>query len=231
MNKHHVSSCGCVCEELSCGTYRSLSKCNKHLSKQQKIEDLSQRYYESLGVLKDGEFQPTNHVKELEENLGKIVPASRLPSTSGLEIGGGASPYVKDVFLNRGYTYTGLEPSRWAGEFLREKYPSTHMVSDTLEQFKTDKKFSLILSAHSLEHMVDALYALKKMSNLLETGGLLYLVIPDNSDLVNPDHYWFFTPESIVYHIRQSGMEVIRQSVSQYVPKEKFIYTLARKVG
>lgn len=88
----------------------------------------------------------------------------------------------------------------------------------------------MILSAHSLEHMIDAPAALEKMAEYLAPGGVLYLIVPHGfDDPVNPDHYWFFDTAALDVTMQGAGLIVESMQVRRRVEHERFIYCKARK--
>ena len=80
-----------------------------------------------------------------------------------------------------------------------------------------------------LEHFDDAPKMLQKMYTTLKPGGYLYLLIPDDSDLGNPDHFWFFKESTIVQWFQEVGFVGIKSISEQVVIYEKFIYVVGRK--
>jgi len=77
--------------------------------------------------------------------------------------------------------------------------------------------------------MKDAPAAVKKMANHLMPGGMLYILVPDDTDLTNPDHLWFFNRVSLARVMALAGLEVESIVLRQRVPHEQFIYCKAKK--
>lgn len=98
-----------------------------------------------------------------------------------------------------------------------------------IDKFETTQRYDVVLAAHVLEHVPDASSTLAKFNQVLLPGGALYLVIPDDQDLMNQDHNWFFTVASLVTMLAEYGFVVERCSTEKIVPQEDFIYCLARK--
>jgi SAM-dependent methyltransferase len=219
--------CGCViATDEGSGVLRSLAKCPEHSRVHRDPAGLDGGYYASLGVLTpEHRLAATRHVAELVEALGPI------PSPTGcnlaLEVGCGASPYVGAI-REAGWVYAAVDPSSWASEWMRKAHDAPCHAVD-FEDLAEDSPRGLILSAHSLEHMADSPEAIKKCARLLDFGGILLLVVPDDSDHFNPDHLWHYTPETLRSSLEAAGLIVEAVESRRIVPHENFLYARARK--
>lgn len=222
-----IYKCGCQNERHEpTGALQCVSKCARHTRASQAPEGLGEAYYTELGLLKGGVLQPTNHVAELVDALGPFPETDR--EGLALEIGCGVSPYVGAI-KDAGWVYMGLDASLWAVEWTCNQW-DVGMIHGTWEQANLKQlKFGLIFSAHALEHMADAPAALQKMADALEPGGQLWLVVPDDSDPVNPDHIWFWSFESLTNAIKQAGLVVDLMTSRRIIERESFIYVRAIK--
>lgn len=222
-------SCGCINELLECGSQRSVSKCSSHRAMQREVGTLGEDYYKHIDALDaQGEPRCDRYGDELAETIGGFKQR-KIYAGLALEVGCGASPYVRAI-RDAGYRYIGIDPSPFAANFVSRKYgDGVTAFAEKIETFNPTYLFDLILVAHSLEHMEQAPQALQKVSQLLAPGGLLYLIIPDNTDPLNPDHLWFFSEDSLRYHLGQAGFVIDRFEVRKRIERENFIYVLARK--
>lgn len=193
-------------------------KCKSHRRIQNTTTHLAQDYYHEL----QGDDK-TIHIGQFIENFGEL---QQVESDSVLEIGAGTSQYVP-MFLSKGYTYAAVEPSVYAADWINSKYGVT-VHNTAFESFKTDKQYDIVFSAHCLEHFKNAIAELHHMKRLLKPNGLLYVLIPDDSDLSNSDHYWFFNTSSISEAFELLDMEVVSIKLNRYVPKENFIYIIGK---
>ncbi len=219
--------CGCVNERHEpTGALRSVSKCRRHTQASKKPETLGEAYYAEFGLLKNGVLQPTNHVAELTEALGPL-PRSTYSEHAALEIGCGVSPYVGAI-QDAYWAYTGLDASPWAAAWTAD-YWNTVAIACTWEAWQPVWDYGFILSAHALEHMADAPAALQKMSDSLESGGQLWLVVPNDDDPVNADHLWFFDEGSLRRAVESAGLTVEVIAKRKYVKHEHFLYCRASK--
>lgn len=217
-----IHQCGCVNEiHEPSGVLRSVSKCEYHQSRYREPSKLDGDYYAELKAL-DG---PQNHVRELTEALGPIPTA--FGNHWALEIGCGASQYPGAI-LESEWVYFGLDIARWSAEWTARRW-KVQTAACSWEEWNPPVPYSFILCAHAIEHMNDAPEAIRKMARTLEPGGELWIVVPDDSDPVNPDHLWHFTADGLRRCVTDSGLEVIALEVRKPVPRENFIYLRAKK--
>lgn len=224
-----IYPCGCRNElHEPTGALRNVHRCQQHARDAQVPETLGEHYYAHFGLLDRGMLQPTAHVPELVEALGD-VPAPG-DNKDVLEIGCGVSPYAA-MLIGRGWNYTGIDPSRWACGWMRRMY-SVDMIPvrfDAVDPPELHGPYGMILSTHALEHMDDAPRALARCAELLAPGGQLWLVVPDGTDKVNPDHNWFFSQDSLWFAVESTGLTVETITIRRYVQRENFLYLRASK--
>lgn len=222
--------CGCILQEhVGTGARISVRRCPSHSQCSKNPKTLNQRYYQGLGSINaSGELTPGKYLEEFEEGMGEL-PRPALSGAKAIEIGGGISPYAS-MLLDRGYHYTLVEPSPVACEIMQSKFPTitTHscLFPQELPPTVVSGLYDVVLSAHSLEHMRHAINALWYMGQLLTPTGKLYLLIPNDEDLTNPDHFWFFNEESIRKAAELCHLSLQRITVKQIVPIEKFMYCI-----
>lgn len=224
--------CGCaVATDPASGVLRSVAKCRAHRARMRDPRELDAGYYEELGVIRDGRLAPTAHVAELVEALGEFPRSMARHAQLAVEVGCGASPYA-GMIREAGWSYLGIDPSEWAAEWTCQNWgvPTIATDWDAFEEWRAFP-IDLIFSAHALEHMEDAPGALAKMAAAIVPGGELWAVVPDDSDLENPDHAWYFTEATLRACLEASGLEVAALAVRRHVAHERFIYARARKPG
>jgi SAM-dependent methyltransferase len=209
----------------------AVSKCESHLAEQTRARD-SRQVYESMSALVDGVPQNRRLIEELLEPLESMDFAWPWPDTRNrvaLELGCGIGLYVPWL-LASGFIYVGVEPDPWAREFCA----MNHRVQVIEKKFEdlaaVGVGADLVLAAHVLEHLPHAPVALEKIhDSYLSPGGMLILLIPDDTDLWNPDHYWFFNTETLRATLERIGFRDVRMAVRKRIPRENFIYATARK--
>lgn len=226
-------NCGCVNEiHHLTQTLRRLETCEEHRKQKRSPEFLGQTYYEDLHAIENGIPQCPRYLRELEEALGPFPIMGwgsdhKFGDGRALEIGPGASMYCPAI-LKAGYDYMAIEPSEWASGWTRGAFDVPVITAD-FEDYVFVQRFRLILAAHSLEHMIDAPKAIGKCADLLAKGGELWIVIPDDSDPVNPDHVWFFNMSNLTEILENSGLIVKHSEIRRIVKHESFMYITAIK--
>jgi hypothetical protein len=218
---------GCGCEtqiDQRCGASFSVTKCEAHRAAQRDPATIDAAYYEELGLIRGGIVQTTQHVAELTDAIGGFDKAQ--PGAVAVEIGGGVTPYAGAIQA-AGYRYLGVEMSHWAAEWARSTF-DVEVIQESLDQVH-GITCDLMLAAHCLEHMPDAIASLNKMAEMLKPGCPLFLIIPDDSDMTNPDHLWFFNESTITNAIAQAGLVIEKIVTKRIVKHENFIYAKARK--
>ena len=87
----------------------------------------------------------------------------------------------------------GIEFTEYAAKIPREKYCLDVIAGDITVVNFGEKKFDIVISWHTLEHMKDPQLALNKMLSVLKTGGLLLLSVPNfgSTEAINAKSSWF----------------------------------------
>jgi len=204
-----------------------LHKCVNHKPRQ---HDGATYYLHELGgvvagipkhTLVAGEFQTALQM------MGVTLPLVQPATHRALDIGAGIGHYGSWL-LRLGYSYEALEPFDWAGKYIEGCLggPVHRCGFDELEA--PDGSYQLIVAGHCLEHLPDARVSLDKMLRLLDPQGWLLILIPDDTDLGNPDHLWFFKERTLTMWLEERDCEV-KSVVRSIVPWEKFMYFAARR--
>jgi SAM-dependent methyltransferase len=119
----------------------------------------------------------------------------------------------------RGWEAHGVEPSRFAGDFAREKL-GLRVVTDTLHDADLPKgHFDAVVLGDVIEHLPDPGAALDRIGSLLRPEGVLYLALPDAGSRVArvlgarwwsvlPTHVHYFTRSSLARLLARHGYEV-----------------------
>ena len=219
--------CGCEIGRCSiCGAAKSHKKCGLHQPK----EHNNQHYYlDDLHGYSQGIPRHTKVCAEFELALKEMnveIPIVRPDEAKVLDIGAGIGNNAP-MFMQRGYRYEALELDSWACKYIKGAYtPHTHNVK--YEDFIIGE-WDAIIASHVLEHFADARAMLQKMYNDLKPGGNIYIIIPDDTDLGNPDHLWFFKQSSIRQWFDEVGFVDVKSIKKKVVVYEDFIYIVARK--
>ena len=215
--------CGCVVEQCKiCGVSKSVEKCEVH----KPIEHDSRTHYcEDMRGCPSGLPRHAVMCGELLDALwlmGMDI-VERKDKKSILDIGAGIGLYAP-LFIGRGYRYTALELNSWACEYIQGAYRCM-VLHTSFEKYSSESnRWGTLTAAHVLEHLTDAPKMLEKMFRILQPRGILYMVVPEDTDLGNPDHKWFFNKRGIVKWFEEIGFKEIKVVVKKVIDRENFIY-------
>lgn len=221
--------CGCInTEHLPTGAFCRVTTCNEHLEESKYQHSKSPlEYLKSLGAIKDGVPNCKQYIEQLKEAIGSF-PVARSHEDFVMEVGCGLSMYAPEI-LRTGYDYVGIDSNSSFCLATSKTFNVETICQDFDMVSISSNRIEIILSAHCLEHLNNAPQALEKMYGLLQPRGLLYLIIPDDSDPVNPDHVWFFKEFSLRKTIELAGFEIEKFVTRKYIEREQFFYVKAVK--
>ncbi|MGQ0592756.1 MAG: class I SAM-dependent methyltransferase [Gammaproteobacteria bacterium] len=134
-----------------------------------------------------------------------------------LDYGAGYCGFLR-VARDEGFNVEGVNPclylAEWAGRNLGITVYPTFGRTVTIE-----RRYDLIVSQQTLEHLIDPYADLIKMLSLLKSGGLAYIDVPNwwtvkrlmagYACLRNASHYNYFTPRTLAMLCRKAGFEVV----------------------
>lgn len=139
--------------------------------------DLSKTNYLHFGLWEKGDKLTLENFQAAQEryikNLIRFIPKGvKTILDVGCGVGGNAAKLLK-----LGYQVTGICPDPYQGQLFRENTKGkAGFKLTTLEKYKTDQKFDLILMSESVQYIPFG-EGLKKLSQLLRPTG--YLLISD----------------------------------------------------
>ncbi len=138
-----------------------------------------------------------------------------------LDIGSGRGLML--YYLKKYYNYrraAGIQISKNAVKFSREKLGLEIYDKDLLEVPLEDSSFDVITMWHVLEHMVKPERYIKKISSLLADGGSMVVEVPNFNSWTRrlTKQYWlgldlkhhinFFTPDSLSALLKKHGFKI-----------------------
>ncbi len=158
---------------------------------------------------------------------------SRLPalSRSLLDVGCGPGYFLKRG-VDRGWQVTGIEPSVQAADHAEKlgiEVINAFLDSSLRASFtKEDRSFDAVHLSEVLEHTRDPLSVLSQAYSLLNDGGIICCVVPNDYSpvqkvlveklgysaywLAPPHHINYFSFGSLAALMRKAGFEVVEQS-------------------
>lgn len=230
-----VSRCGCVVERHACGLFRNVYRCMGHQDEVRRHPSDSLEHYVGLGCIVEGIPQHRRYIAELTECLTEMgvevgfgVDAI-LEQRRVVEIGAGLGMYAP-LFLGRGYQYAAIEPVPYAAEWVRSAFNvEVHERMFDGGWWPSGDPVDAVMAAHVLEHLPDALHAAAAINAWLKPGGRLYMIVPDASDLWNPEHVWFGDEPEWRGVLAAAGFDDIRCATRKSIERERFLYFAATR--
>src|SRR5262245_18893190 len=222
-----VEPCGCINEDShSSGVKHCLTKCEAHRKFTAERNHESLQYFIDMGAVKDGIPQNKTYAIELTTAALELECLDEFEGNV-LEIGCGLGQYIP-FFMEQNCNYEAIEPNQFAAKWV----DSTFLVrpdETPFENLERDYFFDLIFAAHVFEHLQDAPAMLAKAFKMLIAKGNLFMIVSDDRDMKNPDHYWFFTQDTLKALLEKIGFVNVRTVQKSIVPYEDFIYCIAEK--
>jgi len=117
----------------------------------------------------------TKNIKEAQENLARIMK-SLIPKGVKriLDVGCGLGKTTVDLTM-AGYETIGISPDTKLMEMAKTKYKdyTSHLIETSFEEYKTDKKFDLILFQESSQYIFDLDFLFAHSHKLLNKVGYI----------------------------------------------------------
>ena len=152
------------------------------------------------------------HVRQASKARLRSLVASELPpGASVLDVGCGAGDLAVSL-AEIGLEVTGIDLAPGPVEELARL--GVRFVQSTFEDFEPGtSKFDGIILSHTLEHLPDPGFALRRARELLSPAGRVFIELPNLNRpatsvrrLCSVQHLWYFTPDSLSYHLNAAGL-------------------------
>jgi len=150
-----------------------------------------------------------------------------LPAGSGrtlLDIGCGAGFLVAEA-NRRGFKACGIDASKVLTRLGKEKLKA-NLQAVSIEKYKTNQKFDVLVAKHVIEHIEDLDSFLAQCHQLLKPHGLFLISCPNIRSLfyfifrkrwygLQPDqHRWQFTPKLLTSVLEKNGFKIVKAEVT-----------------
>ncbi|RPI18065.1 MAG: methyltransferase domain-containing protein [Ignavibacteriae bacterium] len=135
-------------------------------------EHYHERYIRSAYI-----YFPTSkiYVNEIKKELkGKINPSK----TSVVDIGCGIG-YFLYIAKQDNFKVTGIDISRWAGKYAKEKFDIDVQTGNFLEMDIRKDEYDIVTLWQTIEHLPEPNDFIKKIYNILKPGGYICIATPD----------------------------------------------------
>ena len=178
------------------------------------IADYYGKYPKGSGTKDSFEFLVPDRIKKIK----KFKKGGRI-----LDVGCGQGGFL-NTMLKDGWEIYGVELSRDACDFAREKYGLKEINNcDLLSAVFPDNFFDVITLWHVLEHLGKPQDTLRKIYNILKEDGLLIIESPNfcsiqsrffkdkwfNLDL--PRHLYQFSPKILKRYLEKTNFKIIKK--------------------
>jgi SAM-dependent methyltransferase len=139
--------------------------------------------------------------------------------TTILDVGSGLCVFLGEM-KKHGFKSYCIDPDPLSVRHAKENAKVDEAWQGTIEEFETDRKFSLITFNKVLEHIKEPIPMLAKAKDFLESGGVVYIELPDSKGAIEEDdfvnreeffmgHNFIFTKESVQFLIERAGFKVL----------------------
>jgi len=152
------------------------------------------------------------NIKVLEK-IGRYKKNGKL-----LEIGC-ANGFFLDEARRRGWEVCGIEISRWAADYAKNKLGLNIIRKDIAAAEFPDRYFDVIVMLDVIEHLPDPKYVLLEIRRILKDDGILYISTPNIASLIsrmlkakwwgiNRYHLYYFSKNTLEKMIDASGFKI-----------------------
>ncbi|MFZ3169720.1 MAG: class I SAM-dependent methyltransferase [Candidatus Methanoperedens sp.] len=146
-----------------------------------------------------------------------------------LEIGSASGSLLNKLSEYGAKEVVGIELSEEFAEFSRNR--GFKIFTDPIEELDISQKFDIVVSFHTIEHVFDPMAVFKGIYKALKPDGWFLGEVPNQNDWrikifddkivkrfhYDPNHYYYFSPETLKNHLKTSGFNDIRlETVERY---------------
>lgn len=176
------------------------------------------RLIESYSKVEDHEYANEDSSRSMNAHLSLHTIKKFCTAGSLLDIGCSTGYFLNAARLD--FDTYGVEPSRWACGFARDRLKLNVKESSFEEWDFAEGCFDVVSLNDVIEHLSDPLGSLRKAHSILKPGGLLYLVTPNIDSLsarvlrsrwwgFRPAHVYYFSPQTISDMMKKCGLEPV----------------------
>ncbi len=165
--------------------------------------------------------------RQFDYILKKFVPKNSNILEVGCSIG-----KLLEFIKNKGYrNLLGVEPAPECKAIAKKEH-GISVVTSTLDNFITTKKYDLIIFSAVLEHLTDLRKAIIKSYSLLNENGMIYICVPDAGKFFKKfdEPFGEFSTEHINFFTEQSLYQLMNNCDKVFIKSDsKAILSLWRK--
>jgi 2-polyprenyl-3-methyl-5-hydroxy-6-metoxy-1,4-benzoquinol methylase len=152
-------------------------------------------YVEDFAILYNIDYFPeTDKWAEIREHVNikrrfeRIKKDLKTENKNCMEFGAGIQAYMAKYLDKQGWNIDLQEPAEDFSKILKKTYSQFNVITSDFLNMNTQKKYSLIYADSVLEHVHNPVEYIKKSAQMLDSGGILYLIFPHEHSLKNWGH-------------------------------------------
>lgn len=175
-------------------------------------------YYQSNGKEQNIFDQQQGISQSRSEYILKHLLQNNTISKQGnlLDVGCGNGTFLSAFYQHFPlWSLSGFEPNESTKKSIEMISPQTRFYSGSLDVI--NEKFDIITMIHSLEHIPDPAQVLSKLKNMLNSNGILLIVVPNYLknpfDLIIADHCSHFSINSLSRLLGNCGFSFLTNNV------------------
>lgn len=166
--------------------------------------------------LRTAQMRGESNFRQVKNVLSKF----RVDSPQVLEIGAGSGTTL-NLLRKEGYGVEGIEPNKNFCTFANQEY-GLELECMGYEQFKSDRKYDLILALDVIEHVVDPRRFMEFVRNLLSETGIAIIGTPDIDSVsakllgkrwyhIRPPHLFYFASRTFGRMLSENNLVLLEQ--------------------
>ena len=141
-----------------------------------------------------------------------------------------------------GWDCAGLEPSDYVSKYVAETFGITVLPVYLRDANFGNYSFDVVTMFHVLEHIIHPHVELLEIKRILKPNGLLVIEVPKASHYLYrlfkglkicypPEHYYYFTPDTIEKLLHKSGFKIVKIVPGKiFVSPYRILWTLSKIV-
>ncbi|MCP5106573.1 MAG: class I SAM-dependent methyltransferase [bacterium] len=170
----------------------------------------------------------TKNFKTIFKRIKRLQKKTGTPDNTLLDIGAAGGIFLH-LAQQENYGIEGIEPSQYLVNEAKERY-NIDLFQGTAEEYKTNKKFSVITLLDIIEHLVEPETFMTTIDNLIEKNGLLVVVTPDVTSLaarLTGKRWWHYRIAHINFFNRHSLRYLLEQHNYEIILKKKYVWNFS----
>jgi 2-polyprenyl-3-methyl-5-hydroxy-6-metoxy-1,4-benzoquinol methylase len=169
----------------------------------------------------DNDEKIISHAKRVtfEKQLENLKKYTTVKNKTLLDIGTG-NGYLLEAAQDMGFDCQGVDISKNSTSIANKKFPGKIKTGSFLDLDYPDNYFDVITLTDVLEHISDPHGLFTKISSILKTGGIVFIISPNYNSLSRKvlgkkwfqykyEHVLYYNKKSIEYLIKHHGFQLL----------------------